>query len=91
MDKKYLLIGCLCATFVFASIFSVLLKPCSSSDSRRLENFYTPPTVDCCSGFDNTTMNISEGTNDSGCNIKVLRNATNSQKDTEVGLKKEVS
>jgi hypothetical protein len=82
MDKKYLLIGCLCAIFVFAGIFSLLLKPDSSSDSRRLQDFYTPPIVDCCSGFDNTSMNISDDTSDSTRDVKTIRNVTSSQKVT---------
>jgi len=82
MDKKYLLIGCLCAIFVLAGIFSMLLKPDSSSDSRRLQDFYTSPIVDCCSGFDNTSMNISDDTNYSTSDAKTLRNVTSSQKVT---------
>ncbi|AKB47131.1 hypothetical protein MSKOL_1354 [Methanosarcina sp. Kolksee] len=62
MDKKYLLIGCLCAIFVLAVIFSVLLKPDSLSDSKKLQDSYTLPFDDCCSGFDNTSMNISDNT-----------------------------
>jgi hypothetical protein len=81
MDKKYLLIGCLCAIFVLAGIFSTLLKPDSSSDPRKLQDFYTLPVVDCCSGFDNTSMNISDDTNDS-TDVKVVRNVTGSQKVT---------
>lgn len=82
MDKKYLLIGCLCAIFAVAGISSTLLKPDSSSDSRRLEDLYTPPIVDCCSGFDNASMNISDDTNDSTCAVKAVRNVTGSQKIT---------
>ncbi|WP_048106756.1 hypothetical protein [Methanosarcina barkeri] len=80
MDKKYLLIECLCAIFVFAGIFLMLLKPDSSSDSRRLQDFYTPPIVDCCSGFENFSTNTSNDTNDSTHDIKTLRNTTSSQK-----------
>jgi len=79
MDKKYLLIGCLCAIFVLAAIFSMLLKPDSSSDSRRLQDLYTPPIVDCCSGFDNTSTSI-DGANNSTYEVKTLRNITRSQK-----------
>jgi hypothetical protein len=82
MDKKYLLIGCLCAIFVLAGIFSMLLKPDSLSDSRRLQDFYTPPIVDCCSGFENFSMNISNDTNYSTSDTKTLRNVTSSQKVT---------
>ena len=82
MDKKYLLIGCLCAIFAVAGISSTLLKPDSSSDSRRLEDLYTPPIVDCCSGFDNTSTNISDDANDSTYDVKTVRNATGSQKVT---------
>ncbi len=80
MDKKYLLIGGLCAIFVLAGIFSILLKPSSSSDSRRLQDLYTPPIVECCSGFDNVSMNISDDTNNSTCKPETLRNVANSQK-----------
>jgi len=80
MDKKYLLIGGLCAIFILAGIFSILLKPGSSSDSRRLQDLYTPPIVDCCSGFDNISMNISDDTNNSTYEIETLTNRTNSQK-----------
>jgi len=80
MDKKYLLIGCLCAILVLAGIFSMLLKN-SSADSRSLQDFYTPPIVDCCSGFDYTSMNISDDTNDS-TDVKTVRNVTGSQKVT---------
>ncbi len=82
MDKKYLLIGCLCAIFVLAGIFSILLKPDSSSDSRRLQDFYTPPIVDCCSGFDNISINISDDTDYSTSDAKTLRSVTGSQKVT---------
>lgn len=82
MDKKYLLIGCLCAIFVLAGIFSMLLKPDNSLDSRRLQDFYTVPIVDCCSGFDNTSMNISDDTNDSTYDVKTVRNVTGSRKVT---------
>lgn len=82
MDKKYLLIGCLCAIFMVAGIFSTLLKPDSSPDSRRLQDLYTSPIVDCCSSFDNTSMNISDNTNDSTCDVKTVRNVTGSQKVT---------
>ncbi|HEY3361632.1 MAG TPA: hypothetical protein VGK06_07350 [Methanosarcina sp.] len=82
MDKKHLLIGCLCAIFVLAVIFSMLLKPASSSDSRKLQDFYTLPFADCCSGFDNTSMNISDDTNYSTYDAKTFRNVTNSQKVT---------
>ncbi len=80
MDKKYLLIGGLCAIFVLMGIFSVLLKPSSSSDSRRLQDLYTPPIVDCCCGFDNVSMNISDDTNNSTYGIETQTNRTNSQK-----------
>lgn len=80
MDKKYLLIGCLCTIFVLAGVFSMLPKPDSSSDSRRLQNFYTPSIVDCCSGFDNTSTNISDDINYSTSDVKTLRNVTGSQK-----------
>lgn|GEM_PF-1932432 len=82
MDKKYLVIGCLCAIFVLAGIFSMLIKPASSSDSRKLQDFYTLPFVDCCSGFDNTSVNISDNTNYSTYDAKTFRNATNYQKVT---------
>lgn len=80
MDKKYLLIGCLCTIFVLAGIFLMLLKPDNSPDSKRLQDLYTPPIVDCCSGFDNTSMNISDDTNDSTYDVKTVRNATGSRK-----------
>lgn len=84
MDKKHLLIGCLCVIFVLAGIFSMLLKD-SSADSRSLQDFYTPPIVDCCSGFDgfdNISMNISDDTNDSTYDVKTVRNVTGSRKVT---------
>jgi hypothetical protein len=60
----------------------MLLKPDSSSDSRRLQDFYTLPFVDCCSGFDNTSMNISDNTNYSTYDGKTLMTVTGSQKAT---------
>jgi len=80
MDKKYLLIGCLCVILVLAGIFSILLKPSSSSDSRRLQDTYIPPIVDCCGEFDNTFMNISDNTNNSTYDEKTLENNTSTQK-----------
>jgi hypothetical protein len=82
MDKKYLVIGCLCAIFVLAGIVFMLLKPDSSSDSRRLQDFYTSPIVDCCSGLNNTSFNISDDTNDSTHDVKAITNVTSSQKVT---------
>ena len=81
MDKKHLIIGYLCAIFVLAGIFLMLLND-SAADSRNVQDLYTPPIVDCCSGFDNTSMNISDDSNDSICDTKTLRKVNSSQKAT---------
>lgn len=80
MDKKYLVIGCLCAIFVLAGIVFMLLKPDSSSDSRKLQDFHTSPIVDCCSGLNNTSFNISDNKNDYTHDVKAITNVTSSQK-----------